>query len=183
MGHGGSTLPGFAPDWHVPLALTLAGALPHADHADDIDDILAKRQANWGRIKHMQAEVAVDTDRPAAADQPAKTIHMQFRYEITHRNRNDPNPRKRFDLDMTLTAPMPMRFRLLDGEIEIMSNSGEWMKKGFPVQAETFLKDLGDVQPGDPATQHAHYDIRRLKAKDNLWGEKGVRSEQSTILG
>jgi len=141
--------------------------------ADEIDDLLTKRQNNFAHVKKYKAEYIVETERPDApqtSNLPKK--RMRYVYTLTRRDRNHPDPLRRFDLDMDIQEPARMHFRIVDGQFSILMASGKWVPKNLPDSAKQFLNDLPERNATDVPSQRNLYDVKRHKEKDSFWGNR-----------
>jgi len=146
--------------------------LPAISHSDEIDDLLTKRQNNFAHLKKMRAEYSMETERPAMKGQPARKVGMKYAMTIRHRDRTNPDPAKRFDVEMEMQEPQQMHIKYEDGVFSYLTPSGKWIVRELPPDALKFLSDLPERHVGDAKSAKEHYDIKRRKDKDSLFGGK-----------
>jgi len=150
----------------------LAFFAPAIAGADEVDDLLTKRQNNFAHLKKMRAEYEVDTERPAVKGEPARKVGMKYGMTIRVRDRHHPDPAKRFDVEMDMHEPMRMHAKYENGVFSYETPSGQWMTLTVPPEGLKFLSDLPERNVGDAGSAKVHYDIKRRKDKDSLFGGK-----------
>ena len=157
------------PIFFVILASIL---IPVLSHCDEIDDLLTKRQNNFAHLKKMRAEYSLETERPAINGEPARKVGMKYAMTIRRRDRTNPDPAKRFDVEMEMQEPLQMHTKFENGIFSYLTASGKWIVQDLPPDAVAFLADLPERHVADAKSAKEHYNIKRRKDKDSLFGGK-----------
>jgi hypothetical protein len=79
---------------------------------------------------------------------------------------------RRFDVDVEMRLPVQMHFKMEDGAFSFLTASGKWVSKELSPEAMKHLEELSDRHAGNAGETRKHFDVKRLKSKDNLWGTK-----------
>ncbi len=154
------------------LSLVMAGISPSWGYADEVDTILAQRYANFASVKKIKFDTQVEVERPATAQAPAKTVRLHYKRTMTVRDRTNSDPMKRFDAEFEVLEPIPMRFKFEDGHFRYLTNAGDWVQRDPSGGLKDLLAHLDEGQAVDPVTERQHFEVRRLKSRDNFWGTK-----------
>ena len=156
----------------VAFSLLVAMLVPAISLGDEIDDLLTKRQNNFAHLKKMRAEYVVETERPAIKGEPARKVGMKYSMTIRHRDRKNPDPAKRFNVEMEMQEPLQMHTKFENGIFSYLTPSGKWVIQELSEDAQKFLADLPEAHSVDAKSAKEHYDIKRRKDKDSLFGGK-----------
>ena len=157
---------------YFPVIILAFFLIPILAFADEIDDLLTKRQNNFAHLKKMRAEYSMETERSAIGKEPARKVGMKYAMTLKRRDRHNPDPAKRFDVEMEMQEPLKMHIKFENGVFSYLTPSGKWLVKDLPPDAVQFLADLPERHVADAKSAKEHYDIKRRKDKDSLFGGK-----------
>jgi len=152
--------------------LVLVLSLPVPGLADEIDDLLGKRENGMKGVKRMKTEMTVTVERSGSGDLPASGRSMRYGMEVRRRSGAGGDSATPFDMTFEMLEPVQLKFKMEDGELYWMMSDGKWHKRTMSDDTRKFLDGLPDWHSRDTKGYRRNFEIRRLKERDNFWGTR-----------